>query len=262
MIILLVLLILKWSVISVDPESGGTVQRLTSQQSTLIQRGLSYIDDTKHYQVRMKSLADIQNETQSDAQISCTMNIVNWSRWMMNQPIYYFKYGSFEKGERILVNRKLTIKYIFFWHSKLLKQKSIFCKMRKWQWRWFTAYSSKAIVILLLNVKLTPFEYLSWPQVTMKEKCSRATVRLLWWSMMRRDSSLEQVEPSPGHWSRRVFIWLSCGAFHTTSEFTTHTLVLELSNLEQGWYHKWLEIIILKSAGSPGRCWLIGTNKW
>ena len=114
MIILLVLLILKWSVISVDPESGGTVQRLTSQQSTLIQRGLSYIDDTKHYQVRMKSLADIQNETQSDAQISCTMNIVNWSRWMMNQPIYYFKYGSFEKGERILVNRKLTIKYLFF----------------------------------------------------------------------------------------------------------------------------------------------------
>ena len=114
MIILLVLLILKWSVISVDPESGGTVQRLTSQQSTLIQRGLSYIDDTKHYQVRMKSLADIQNETQSDAQISCTMNIVNWSRWMMNQPIYFFKYGSFEKGERILVNRKLTIKYIFF----------------------------------------------------------------------------------------------------------------------------------------------------
>ena len=114
MIILLILLILKCSVISVDPESGGTVQRLQSQQSTLIQRGLSYIDDTKHYQVRMKSLADIQNETQSDAQISCTMNIVNWSRWMMNQPIYYFNYGSFEKGERILVIRQLTIKYLFF----------------------------------------------------------------------------------------------------------------------------------------------------
>ena len=38
------LLLAGWTVQCVDPESGGTVQRLMSQQETLIQSGLSYIN--------------------------------------------------------------------------------------------------------------------------------------------------------------------------------------------------------------------------
>ena len=38
------LLLASWTVVCVDPESGGTVQRLMSQQENLIQSGLSYIN--------------------------------------------------------------------------------------------------------------------------------------------------------------------------------------------------------------------------
>ena len=83
----------------VDPESGGTVQRLLSQQRSLIQPGLSFINSSSLGGVTRTSLGDIRNLTQSAATVSATINIVNWSRWLLGYPVYYFKYGHFQDGK-------------------------------------------------------------------------------------------------------------------------------------------------------------------
>ena len=48
MIVIVVIMLLSCSVTGVDPETGGTVQRLMAQQSTLIQPGLSFINSSNH----------------------------------------------------------------------------------------------------------------------------------------------------------------------------------------------------------------------
>ena len=96
----------------VDPESGGTVQRLLSQQQSLIQPGLSFINSSSLGGVTRASLGDIRNLTQSAATVSATINIVNWSRWLLGYPVYYFKYGHFQDGKIHIHNRiKINCKY-------------------------------------------------------------------------------------------------------------------------------------------------------
>lgn len=98
MMVMIVLMLLSCSVTSVDPESGGTVQRLISQQSSLIQPGLSFINSSNLAGISRVTLEDINNATVSTSQISCTINVVNWSRWLLGYPVYYFKYGHFKNG--------------------------------------------------------------------------------------------------------------------------------------------------------------------
>ena len=83
----------------VDPESGGTVQRLLAQQESLIQPGLSFINSSGLSSVTRSSVAEIHNNTASRSAVSATINIVNWSRWLLGYPVYYFKYGHFKHGE-------------------------------------------------------------------------------------------------------------------------------------------------------------------
>ena len=83
----------------VDPESGGTVQRLLAQQESLIQPGLSFINSSGLSSVTRSSVAEIHNNTASRSSVSATINIVNWSRWLLGYPVYYFKYGHFKHGE-------------------------------------------------------------------------------------------------------------------------------------------------------------------
>ena len=92
-------LMMSWSASSVDPESGGTVQRLVSQQDILIQPGLSFINNSNMASVSMISLGDIHNMTTSHHQLSCSINLVNWSRWLLGYPVHFFKYGHFKQGE-------------------------------------------------------------------------------------------------------------------------------------------------------------------
>ena len=96
------ILLLIWmtsSVNGIDPESGGTVQRLMSQQNSLIQPGLSFIDDSNFYHVRTKNLFEIHNSTMSKSQVSCCINIVNWSKWLLDNPSTFYKYGHNENGK-------------------------------------------------------------------------------------------------------------------------------------------------------------------
>ena len=93
------ILMMSWSASSVDPETGGTVQRLVSQQDLLIQPGLSFINNSNMASVSMISLGDIHNMTTSHHQLSCSINLVNWSRWLLGYPVHYFKYGHFKQGE-------------------------------------------------------------------------------------------------------------------------------------------------------------------
>ena len=93
------ILMMSWSASSVDPETGGTVQRLVSQQDLLIQPGLSFINNSNMASVSMISMADIHNMTSSHHQLSCSINLVNWSRWLLGYPVHYFKYGHFKQGE-------------------------------------------------------------------------------------------------------------------------------------------------------------------
>ena len=45
------------------------------------------------------SVGDIHNSTLSSSAVSATINIVNWSRWLLGYPVYYFKYGNFKHGK-------------------------------------------------------------------------------------------------------------------------------------------------------------------
>ena len=99
-------LLLSCSVDSVDPEAGGTVQRLMSQRDDLIQPGLSYINSSGLNTVNTLSLGGLQNLTHSH-QIGCVINIENWSKWLLGYPVYYFKHGSFHtsKLQEVMVHR-------------------------------------------------------------------------------------------------------------------------------------------------------------
>ena len=90
--------LLSCSVVSVDPESGGTVQRLMSQRDNLIQPGLSFINSSSINTVNTLSLGGLQNMTHKH-QIGCIINIENWSKWLLGYPVYYFKYGAFQTSE-------------------------------------------------------------------------------------------------------------------------------------------------------------------
>ena len=73
------ILLLSCSVTSVDPEAGGTVQRLMSQQESLIQPGLSFINSSNLAgisRVSRVTLNDIHNVTMACSSISTTINPV------------------------------------------------------------------------------------------------------------------------------------------------------------------------------------------
>ena len=91
-------LLLSCSVGCVDPEAGGTVQRLMSQRDDLIQPGLSYMNTSGLSTMNTLSLGEIQNLTHSH-QIGCVINIENWSKWLLGYPVYYFKYGGFHTSK-------------------------------------------------------------------------------------------------------------------------------------------------------------------
>jgi hypothetical protein len=58
-----------------------------------VQPGLSYItgDPTM---VGTLSLGSIVNMSAS-SQVSCIVNVENWSKWLLSYPVYYFKHGTF-----------------------------------------------------------------------------------------------------------------------------------------------------------------------
>ena len=93
------ILLLSCSVTSVDPEAGGTVQRLMSQKEFLIQPGLSFINSSNLAGISRVTLDDIHNVTMASSTISTTINVVNWSRWLLGYPVYYFRYGHFKNGK-------------------------------------------------------------------------------------------------------------------------------------------------------------------
>ena len=97
-VVLVSLLLLECSVHTVDPESGGTVQRLMSRRADLIQPGLSYMNTSNLNSVQTLSLAGIENITRKH-KIGCSINIENWSKWNLGYPVYYFKYGRFHTSK-------------------------------------------------------------------------------------------------------------------------------------------------------------------
>ena len=107
-VLLLQVLFLTCVVVTVDPETGGVVQRLMSRRDDLIQPGLSYINTSSINTVNTLSLTGLHNITHKH-QIGCIINIENWSKWNLGNPVYYFKYGRFETS-------KLVVGYTFnFW---------------------------------------------------------------------------------------------------------------------------------------------------
>ena len=64
---------------------------------------LSFINNSNMASVSMISIGDIHNMTASHHQLSCSINLVNWSRWLLGYPVHYFKYGHFKQG-KILIN--------------------------------------------------------------------------------------------------------------------------------------------------------------
>lgn len=109
----------------VDPESGGTVQRLLAQQESLIQPGLSFINSSGLSSVTRSSVAEIHNNTASRSSVSATINIVNWSRWLLGYPVYYFRYGHFENGESLSQHSYLMSQkgHAMFWSEILVVPK-------------------------------------------------------------------------------------------------------------------------------------------
>ena len=73
---LIQVLLLSCSVVSVDPEASGLVQRLLSQRNTLIQPGLSYVDSSSIGSGNTLSISHLRNIT-SSSEVSCIINMEN-----------------------------------------------------------------------------------------------------------------------------------------------------------------------------------------
>ena len=104
---LLLIFIFLCTVVCVDPESGGTVQKLLSQRENLIQPGLSFTNITNGKSVSSLSLLELQSIS-SLSQVSCTISIENWSKWLLANPVYYLQYGKWHQSKFILSQEKLT----------------------------------------------------------------------------------------------------------------------------------------------------------
>ena len=110
-VILIQVMLLSCSVVSVDPEANGLVQRLISQRNTLIQPGLSFMNSSSFGTGSTVSLSNLRNIT-SRNQISCIINVENWSKWLLGDPVFYFKYGSFLPS-KIIVQLPINFKFQF-----------------------------------------------------------------------------------------------------------------------------------------------------
>jgi len=93
--LVLEILLLICVVVTVDPETGGVVQRLMSRRDDLIQPGLSFINTSSINTVNTLSLSELHNITHKH-QVGCIINIENWTQWLLGYPVYYFKYGHFQ----------------------------------------------------------------------------------------------------------------------------------------------------------------------
>jgi len=75
------------------PSSSGLVKRLIGQREELVQPGLSYINSSSPLLTPM-ALSEVRNLSCS-SQVTCVINIENWSKWLLDDPVYYIKYGAF-----------------------------------------------------------------------------------------------------------------------------------------------------------------------
>ena len=110
---LIQVLLLSCSVVSVDPEASGLVQRLISQRNTLIQPGLSYVNSSSIVSGNTLSISHLRNIS-SRSEVSCIINMENWSKWLLGNPVIYSKYGSFLQS---IMNKKIQSFIIKFQHS-------------------------------------------------------------------------------------------------------------------------------------------------
>ena len=110
---LIQVLLLSCSGVSVDPEASGLVQRLISQRNTLIQPGLSYVDSSTIVPGNTLSISNLRNIS-SKSDVSCIINMENWSKWLLGNPVIYSKYGSFLPS---IKNNKFPRLRIIFQHS-------------------------------------------------------------------------------------------------------------------------------------------------
>ena len=98
-------------VVTVDPETGGVVQRLMSRRDDLIQPGLSFINTSSINTVNTLSLSQLHNTTHKH-QVGCIINIENWQ--LLNYPVQYFEYYNFKTS-------KLAVQ-IYQTSSKIIKE--------------------------------------------------------------------------------------------------------------------------------------------
>ena len=79
---------------SLDMNGGGLVKRLISQRNILIQPGLSFLDNSRTHPTKSLSMQHLRNISLMQ-DISCIINVENWSRWLLASPMIYMEYGSF-----------------------------------------------------------------------------------------------------------------------------------------------------------------------
>ena len=83
-------LLLDWcGVVSVNPE-GSLVNKLMSQRDSLMQDGLSFFNGT--------TVKLMQGKT-SGHDVRCLIHIENWTKWLLSYPVYYTRYGLFQRGQ-------------------------------------------------------------------------------------------------------------------------------------------------------------------
>jgi len=94
--VLLVASMMYIQVDTVNPLEGGMAQRLLSQRDELIQAGLSYItgDPTVPSGLSLDAIVNIS----TSHQVSCVINLENWSKWLLSYPVYYFRHGTFHSS--------------------------------------------------------------------------------------------------------------------------------------------------------------------
>ena len=98
-------------------------------------------------------------------QVTCVINIENWSKWLLDDPVYYIKYGAFrpsESSEFFLIKQTNVScvpweREVFFYFSyKSESRRRVFISTKS---QWYKGVTSHFYFLLFHNIFVSTFPF-------------------------------------------------------------------------------------------------------
>ena len=59
-------------------------------------------------------MTNLEKLTNAIPQVTCVINIENWSKWLLDDPVYYIKYGAFRPSKYLFSFKCLPEQFLEF----------------------------------------------------------------------------------------------------------------------------------------------------